>query len=695
MAEQTSKAAKGSDLPGTSSGPQNLALNTHKAGMEVHFDVQIISSRGLISLLKSTLHFRDKPMAVGSTGMLSTSNYAARKYGVRAAMPGFIGKKLCPDLVIVKPDYTKYKQASKEIQEIFALYDPNFCPMSLDEAYLDITEYLVKNAHIFDMEDVEDEKIHEKTKLTASAGIASNTRLAKVCSDMNKPNGQYYLPPERQRILDFISSLPIRKVSGIGNVMEQQLSAVGVNICSDLMEKRGLLKLLFSDINYNNFLNIALGLGHTTLSTWTEKDRKSISTETTFRGTADRNELFTITKDLCHELADDMAQKDIFGKVFTLKYKTIDFQIKSRAHTFPDAVRSAEVMATTAKRILQHEMDASPQPLSLRLIGVRMSNLLSSSEVGPNRQSTLTQLFSNNNASSASKHCFEDKTSIHSQKNKGENLQFVEYKEESVKQAHQSSSVESANKKTVTNQGLKNASIGQYLSKTQKAKSPVKKVSYECPVCEHSVEVASLEEFNKHVDLCLLQASSADVQSVEDKKKILNNNKRDTEETCNSENENLRHSLQETIHRTQGSSTTAEPSHSNFMGIYTFSDYESDGELESFEDFESPSSGFKRKSSDRQEEEEMLSKAECKLSCPICEKQWFENITALNEHVDECLSKSAINELLQEGTSQTSQLKQNNPQQPKPSCKRKGSSIDKQAKKIKAENNTIDRFFSS
>ncbi|ROT71354.1 putative DNA polymerase kappa isoform X5 [Penaeus vannamei] len=475
MAEQTTKANR-NDLPGSSSGPQNLALNTHKAGMEGldtekineiikkasegsrfyqhkqkcqqrldakimdHLVKELESRRDLTHTIvhvdmdmfyaavemRDDPSLRDKPMAVGSTGMLSTSNYAARKFGVRAAMPGFIGKKLCPDLVIVRPDFTKYKQASKEIQEIFSQYDPNFCPMSLDEAYLDITEYLVKNAHVLEMED---------------DGIASNTRLAKVCSDMNKPNGQYYLPPEHQRILDFISSLPIRKVSGIGNVMEQQLSAIGVNICSDLMKKRGLLKLLFSDINYNNFLSIALGLGHTTLSTWTEKDRKSISTETTFRGTADRNVLFTITKDLCHELADEMAQKDIFGKVFTLKYKTVDFQIRSRAHTFPDAVQTSEVMATTARRILQHEMDVSPQPLALRLIGVRMSNLLSSSEVGPNRQSTLTQLFSNNNASCATKHCSDDKKSTHLQKNNGESQLSA-----------QSSISENANKKSMANQ---------------------------------------------------------------------------------------------------------------------------------------------------------------------------------------------------------------------------------------------------
>ncbi|XP_045139406.1 LOW QUALITY PROTEIN: DNA polymerase kappa-like [Portunus trituberculatus] len=351
---------------------------------------------------------RDKPMAVGSTGMLSTSNYAARKFGVRAAMPGFIGKKLCPELTIVPPNFDKYRAVSQEVRDVFSQYDPGFSPMSLDEAYLDITEYLQKNSSLYVDEDDGDNheqlaqavvnemrhKIEVRTQLTASAGIAANTRLAKVCSDLNKPNGQYYLPPDRDRILEFISPLPIRKVSGIGNVMEQHLQALDITQCGHLMEKRGLLKLLFSEINYENFLTIALGLGHSTLSAWTERE-KSISTETTFKGTSDRETLFKLSVDLCHELAEDMQKKDIVGKVLTLKFKTTDFQVRTRAQTLSEATRCPEVMAAGIKRLLLHEMNAATvQPLSLRLLGVRMSSLMFSSEVGQRRQATLTQMFS-------------------------------------------------------------------------------------------------------------------------------------------------------------------------------------------------------------------------------------------------------------------------------------------------------------
>lgn len=221
--------------------------------------------------MRDSPELKDKPMAVGSMSMLSTSNYHARKYGVRAAMPGFIAKKLCPGLVIVPPNFDKYRAVSEEIREIFAEYDPNFQPVSLDEAYLDFTEHLEKRqgwpessrTHRFrsrsnaaDDKQMEAEqkeegtdlspilfedspsssegdaggpfelfgtsveeavremrfRIEQKTTLTASAGIAPNMMLAKVCSDKNKPNGQYRLPPTREAVMNFIQRLPVRKV---------------------------------------------------------------------------------------------------------------------------------------------------------------------------------------------------------------------------------------------------------------------------------------------------------------------------------------------------------------------------------------------------------------------------------------------------------------------------------------------------
>lgn len=208
---------------------------------------------------------REIPMAVGGEGMLSTSNYAARRFGVRAAMPGFIARKLCPKLVIVRPNFDKYKAVSAVVGAVFARYDPGYAAMSLDEAYLDITDFLA-NDHNLRLPDelksrthaelvVEDirAEIFADTQLTASAGIAPNTFLAKVCSDMNKPNGQFYLKPDLEVIRSFVKGLPVRKACGIGKVTEELLSGLGIVTCEDLFNQRALLSVLFKVTSQNPF----------------------------------------------------------------------------------------------------------------------------------------------------------------------------------------------------------------------------------------------------------------------------------------------------------------------------------------------------------------------------------------------------------------------------------------------------------
>uniref|UniRef100_A0A3Q3N461 DNA polymerase kappa n=1 Tax=Labrus bergylta TaxID=56723 RepID=A0A3Q3N461_9LABR len=300
---------------------------------------------------------KDKPMAVGSMSMLSTSNYHARKYGVRAAMPGFIAKKLCPNLVIVPTNFDKYRAVSGEIREIFADYDPHFQPMSLDEAYLDFTDHLEQrqswpessrthNYHannsasgrtelhqnetlepkdfspvLFEdspssSPDSEGEavremrfRIEQKTMLTASAGIAPNTMLAKVCSDKNKPNGQYRLPPTREAVMDFIQNLPVRKVCGIGKVSEKMLSALGVSSCSDLSQQMGLLSLMFSETAWHHFMQVSLGLGSTYIPR--HEERKSMSTERTFKELNTAEKQLTLCRELCEDLAADMKKENL------------------------------------------------------------------------------------------------------------------------------------------------------------------------------------------------------------------------------------------------------------------------------------------------------------------------------------------------------------------------------------------------
>ncbi|XP_051961202.1 DNA polymerase kappa [Xyrauchen texanus] len=390
---------------------------------------------------------KDKPLAVGSMSMLSTSNYHARRFGVRAAMPGFIAKKLCPNLVIVPTNFDKYRAVSAQVREVFSVYDPHFMPISLDEAYLDITEHLnqrklwpesmrthyirdAKKENDADRTAVESERdglspvlfedspssspslsgvdgkaevfgtsaeeavremrfrIEQKTTLTASAGIAPNMMLAKVCSDKNKPNGQYRIPPERQVVMDFIKDLPVRKVSGVGKVTEKMLAALGIVSCSQLGQQMALLSLLFSETSWHHFLHISLGLG----STYVERDseRKSISTERTFCQMSDAEEQYSLCRELCHDLAQDLQKEGLKGKTVTLKLKNVKFEVKTRAFTLQYAVCSEEEIFAAAKDLLKVEIDSvSPQPLKLRLMGVRVSSFISVEDKKPLQKSIM------------------------------------------------------------------------------------------------------------------------------------------------------------------------------------------------------------------------------------------------------------------------------------------------------------------
>ncbi|KAF9621196.1 hypothetical protein IFM89_016690 [Coptis chinensis] len=189
-----------------------------------------------------TLHnplLSGKPMAVGCMSMISTANYEARKFGVRAAMPGFIARKLCPELIFVPPDFKNV---------VFQKYDPNFIASSLDEAYLDISE--VCKARGVSSEEVASELragVYQETGLTCSAGVAPNRMIAKVCSDINKPNGHFVLPNDRMAVMTFVSSLPIRKIGGIGKVTEHILRDVlGISTCEEILRKSAYLYALFS-----------------------------------------------------------------------------------------------------------------------------------------------------------------------------------------------------------------------------------------------------------------------------------------------------------------------------------------------------------------------------------------------------------------------------------------------------------------
>ncbi|KAI9323231.1 hypothetical protein BX666DRAFT_1884537 [Dichotomocladium elegans] len=309
------------------------------------------------------------PMAVGSMSMLCTSNYEARKYGVRSAMPGYIAMKLCPQLRIIPLHPAKYQEASDKVRAIFAKYDPDFAPMSLDEAYLNLTDYL-KTTDLSPPELVKliRKEIFEATGLTASAGIGPNKMLSKICSDIDKPNGQHYLPNDIASISNFVKDLQIRKIPGVGRVTERVLMALGVETCSDIYEKRAVLYRLLSPASFRFILQSHLGISSTVIHARSEQ--KSISVERTFTAISSKRDLFSKVDELSKLLEKALEEKQIKGKTIGIKLKLDTFEMRVRAKTLMSSVWKASEIARVAKELVAKEM-----PISLRLMGIRVSSL--------------------------------------------------------------------------------------------------------------------------------------------------------------------------------------------------------------------------------------------------------------------------------------------------------------------------------
>ncbi|CCG82072.1 putative DNA-directed polymerase kappa [Taphrina deformans PYCC 5710] len=313
---------------------------------------------------------KDVPMGVG-IGVLTTANYAARKFGVRSAMPTYIAKKLCPELVCVPLNFEKYIQKAQEIRAILAKADPDYQAASLDEAYLNMTKYIdsVNLSPDQAVEELRDE-IHRETGLTVSAGIAANNRLAKIGSNQNKPNGQFRLPNDRRAILEFMSELPVRKVNGIGKVFERQLEAVGVKKCKDIYTYRALLSKLFGQKSFDFLLGVYLGTGSTNIKPPEDHERKSIGTETTFRQLSDPTDLKEKLQHIAEELQKDCERANWAGRTLHLKIKKHTYEVYTRQRSLPRSVYLSKDLFEFALPLLEKEL-----PLNLRLMGLRLTQL--------------------------------------------------------------------------------------------------------------------------------------------------------------------------------------------------------------------------------------------------------------------------------------------------------------------------------
>jgi len=312
-----------------------------------------------------------KALAVGgggARGVVSAASYEARKFGVRSAMSGALARKLCPELLFVRPNFDKYTEVSKKIRAIFSEYTDLVEPLSLDEAYLDVTENKVGMPSATIIATWIRQRIKEETNLNASAGISVNKFIAKVASDINKPNGQKTIPPEE--VIPFLEQLDIRKFFGIGKVTAKKMYEHGIFTGLDLKGKsRAYLKEHFGKSG-GYYYDVVRGVHQSEVKP--NRVRKSLAAERTFSENIS-SEIFMMERldHIAGEVERRLANGNVAGKTITLKIKYSDFSLQTRSRTLNYFVRDKDIILETAKELLYQEKMRN----SVRLLGISVSNL--------------------------------------------------------------------------------------------------------------------------------------------------------------------------------------------------------------------------------------------------------------------------------------------------------------------------------
>ncbi|KAF9529242.1 DNA/RNA polymerase [Crepidotus variabilis] len=313
---------------------------------------------------------KGKPFGVGK-GVLTTASYEARKYGVRSGMAGFVAKKLCPDLIFISNHFSRYSDMSSKVFEVFHRYDPDMCPAGCDEGYLNVTPYCQEHSLTAE-ECVRQmrEEVFRETRLTVSAGIAPNKMLAKICSDKNKPNGQFELKFDAELIKKFMHELPIRKIPGIGRVNERLLDAIGIKTCGDIYSQRAALSLMDKQFGLVFLLRTYLGIASNVVRPHAREERKSIGSERTFSALDSKDKILDKLTEISVELEKDMEESGWVGRTITLKYKLDTYQVFTRARAVDHWVSKKEELFAIGKELLLPEF-----PMKIRLIGLRVTKL--------------------------------------------------------------------------------------------------------------------------------------------------------------------------------------------------------------------------------------------------------------------------------------------------------------------------------
>lgn len=314
---------------------------------------------------------RGKPIAVGGAenrGVVSAASYEARKFGVRSAISGVLAKKNCPQLIFVKPRFDRYKEISKKIHKIFREYTDLVEPLSLDEAYLDVTKNKKGNPSATLLAQEIRMRIFNEVGLTASAGISVNKFVAKIASDYNKPNGQKTVNPDE--VIDFLEKLPIQKFYGIGKVTAEKMFQLGIFSGLDL--KNRPIEFLEKHFGKSGsfYYDVVRGIHNSEVKS--HRIAKSVAAEHTFDSNLS-SEIFMLEKleKIALELERRLKKHQISGKTVTLKIKYSDFTQQTRSKTLPYFIADKALILDTVKELLYQEKMKD----SVRLLGISLSNL--------------------------------------------------------------------------------------------------------------------------------------------------------------------------------------------------------------------------------------------------------------------------------------------------------------------------------
>jgi DNA polymerase-4 len=313
---------------------------------------------------------RGKPLAVGGggdRGVVSAASYEARKYGVRSAMSGKLAKRKCPQLIFVPPRFERYKEISDQIRTIFHQYTDLVEPLSLDEAFLDVSENIHNHHSATEIAKEIRQKIFETTGLTASAGISINKFTAKVASDINKPNGQKTIKPHE--VEKFLEQLPIGKFFGVGKVTAQKMHSWGIFNGHQLKQQ----SLEFLNANFGksgqHYFNIVRGIQHSIVKP--HRERKSVGAERTYsENLIGHQAAIEKLKLIAQTIEKRLQSSKKEGKTITLKVKFSDFQQITRSKTIDHLTNDIKVFMPIVEELVL----AEDFKKSIRLLGISLSN---------------------------------------------------------------------------------------------------------------------------------------------------------------------------------------------------------------------------------------------------------------------------------------------------------------------------------